>query len=321
MGAEPLLTVVVPVYNHGRYIEECLRSIAAQEVDFPMEVIVGEDCSTDDSRAVLRRLEPELPPNFTILYREQNLGAVGNGEDLYARARGRYLAPVEGDDFLLYPRKFQEQVDFLEAHPECVAAYNRCVVVGEDSRPNGEKYPDCPHDYYSLNEFFYWGLPGQSGTLVCRRVPYFSTRDEFMAMRQYGFYAGDRRNAFLFLTLGSVRCFQGRWSAYRHIRSGGSSHSATLRKDRRFAENEVGFGRTLVAYAELHGDEEARRVARLTCYRMRFRWCHGPNRVESLARVVRDALGEPAGRLACLTAPLRWYAGLLARVLQGRAII
>lgn len=317
----PLLSVVVPVYNHAPYIEECLRSIAAQEVSFPMEVLVGEDGSTDDTRVVLRRLEGELPACFTIIYRERNLGAVGNGEDLYARARGRYLAELEGDDFYLDPHKLQRQVDFLEAHPDYVACYTNCLVVGADSRPNGERYPECPHEDYSFREYFYWCLPGQTGTVVTRREEYLSSRAEFLRLRRYDAYAGDRRNSFVLLTRGRVRCIQERMSAYRHIRRGGSSHSATLRKDRRYAENEVGFGRTLVAYAELHGGPEALRVAKMTCYRMRFRWCHGPNRVEPARAVVRDALGEGGDALACLTAPLRWYAGLLARVLRGRAIV
>ena len=319
--AEPLLSVVVPVYNHAPYIEECLRSIASQRVDFPMEVLVGEDGSTDDTREVLRRLEPELPECFTIIYRERNLGAVGNGEDLYARARGRYLAELEGDDFYLVPDKLQRQVDFLESHPDYVACYTNCLVVGQDSRPNGERYPECPDDDYSFREYFYWCLPGQTGTVVCRREEYLSARQRFLDLRQFKAYAGDRRNSFVLLTLGRVRCVQEQMSAYRHVRKGGSSHSATIRKDRRFAENEVGFGRTLVAYAKRYGDAEALRTAKMTCYRMRFRWCHGPNRVESLGRVLKDALAEKDGRLACLTAPLRWYAVLLARVLRGRAIV
>lgn len=319
--AEPLLSVLVSVYNHEHFIEECLLSVAAQKVSFPIEVIVGEDCSTDGTREVLRRLETRLPETFTILYREHNLGAVANGEDLYARARGRYLADLEGDDFLTYPGKLQEQVDFLEAHPECSAVYHRCQVVGADSLPNGEKYPECPSDWYSFREFFFWGLPGQSGTLVCRTQDYLSARNRFMAMRQFDFYPGDRRNAFLFLTMGRVRCIQGRWSAYRHIRKGGSSHSANLCKDEAFARNEVGFGRTLVTYAERYGSAEALRTAKLCCYRMRFRWCHGRVRVESLGQVLRDALSEPEGRLGYVFSSVRWYAGLLARVLSGRAII
>lgn len=319
--AKPLLSVVVPVYNHAPYIEECLRSIIAQQVDFPIEVIVGEDGSTDDTREVLRRLEPELPEWFTVLYRERNLGAVGNGEDLYARARGKYLAELEGDDFYLYPRKLQEQVNFLESHPDYVACYTNCLVVGADSRPNGERYPECPDDDYSFREYFYWCLPGQTGTVVTRREAYLTSRARFLELRSYGAYAGDRRNAFVLLTQGRVRCIQERWGAYRHIRKGGSSHSATLRKDRRFAENEVGFGRTLVAYAERYGSPEALRTAKMTCYRMRFRWSHGPNRVERLSSVLRDALGERGGRFAFVTVSLRWYAGLLLRVLRGRAIV
>ncbi len=317
----PLLSVVVPVYNHAPYIEECLRSIAAQCVDFPMEVLVGEDGSTDETRAVLRRLEPELPDCFTIIYREKNLGAVGNGEDLYARARGRYLAELEGDDFYLDPGKLQTQVDFLESHPDYVACYTNCLVVGADSQPNGERYPECKDEDYSLREYFYWCLPGQTGTVVCRREEYLSARQRFLDLRQYQAYAGDRRNSFVFLTLGKVRCIQQQMSAYRHIRKGGSSHSATIKKNRAFAENEVGFGRTLVAYAERYGDAEALRVAKMTSYRMRLRWSHGPSRLESATSVLRDALSEKDCALACATASLRWYAGLLGRVLRGRAIV
>lgn len=319
--AEPLLSVVVPVYNHAPYIEECLRSIAAQEVDFPMEVIVGEDGSTDNTREVLRRIEPELPDHFKIIYREKNLGAVGNGEDLYARARGKYLAEIEGDDFYLYPHKLQRQVDFLESHSDYVATYTNCIVVGADSRPNGERYPECPDDEYSFREYFYWCLPGQTGTIVCRREEYLTSRQQFLDMRQFQTYAGDRRNSFVLLTQGRVLCFQERWSAYRHIRKGGSSHSANVRKDRSFAENEVGFGRTLVAYAERYGDAEAIKVAKMTCYRMRFRWSHGPSKIEGVGSVLRDALAERGMALSCATSSLRWYAGLLLRVLQGHAII
>lgn len=61
---EPLVSIIVPVYNHERYIERCLRGIAMQKCDFPFEVWIGEDCSPDGSREVLKRLEYELPDNF-----------------------------------------------------------------------------------------------------------------------------------------------------------------------------------------------------------------------------------------------------------------
>lgn len=316
----PFLSVVVSVYNHERYIAECLKSIAAQKTSFPMEVIVGEDCSTDGTRAVLRELESELPDYFTILYRSSNMGAVANGEDLYTCAKGKYLVDFEGDDYLLHEYKFQEQVDFLEAHPEYSAVFTNCLVVGADSRPNGEGYPECHEDEYSFHEFFLSCLPGHCGTLVCRREEYLQARNRFMSLKQFDFYPGDRRNAFLFLTMGKVRCFQEQWSAYRHVVEGGSSYSANLKKDRRFAENEVGFGKTLVAYALQTDNAEAVAIAKQTCYRFRFKWCHGKSKVEPLLTVLGDLWREDH-RLSLLLAPFKWYVGLAFRLLGGKTIV
>lgn len=318
---EPLVSVLVSVYNHERYIEECLRSIAAQKVNFAFEVLVGEDCSTDNTRVVLKKLEQELPSNFCILFREQNMGAVANGEDLYARAKGLYLVDFEGDDFFLSPNRLQMQVDLLEAHPEYSAVYSNCLVVDENSKPNGEKYPQCPAEFYSYDEFFYSCLPGQSGTLMCRREDYIAARERFMALKTYQFYPGDRRNAFLFLTMGKVYCIQENLCAYRHVVKGGSSFSANLEKGKQFARDEVAYGDTLLAYAERYADAEAVLAAKDNRYRFKLRWSHGARKVEPLGKVVKQIMAEDSHRLRFLLSPIRWYGGLLWRVLQGRSIV
>lgn len=312
----PMLSVVVATYNHRDFIAECLRSIAAQEVDFPMEVLVGDDCSPDGAAEVLRALANELPDTFTLFLRDKNLGAVANGADLYARARGKYLVDIEGDDFLIYERKFQKQVYFLEANPEYSAVYARCVVVGKDSRPNGEQYPECPYEEYSFKEFFYSRMPGQNATLMCRREQYLSARTEFMEMRDYAFYPGDRRNAFLFLVAGRVRCFQEEWAAYRHVAEEGSSYSATVSFDDAYARNAVGFGRTLVAYAKLHGDEESIRVAKKTYYRLYLKWARDERSSLRMADCLHELMAERKW-LLYLIAPLQWYAVLGFRALRG----
>lgn len=316
----PLLSIVVPVYNHAAYIEECIASILAQETSFPIEVLIGEDCSTDDTRAILKRLEATLPDYVTIFYRDENLGAVCNGEDLYSRATGAYLAELEGDDFYLDRHKLQKQVDFLEAHPEYVATYTNCRVVGADSQPTGEGYPECKDDDYSLKEYFYWCLPGQTGTVVCRRAEYLAARDSFLSMKSYRSYPGDRRNAFLLLTMGNVRCFQEQMGAYRHITTGGSSHSANIVRDEAFARNEVGFGETLVRYAQAFGSERALLTAKCTLYRMRFRWSFGPGKINSWRDILRDIAHEPSHRASCALAFPCWCIGLFWRLVRGRAI-
>lgn len=270
----PLVSIVVSVYNHSKYIEECLRGILMQKVNFDYEVWVGDDNSPDLTRDVLKKLAPEFPDNFHFVCRLQNLGAVGNGEDLYNRSTGKYMVDMEGDDFWLFDGKLQAQVDYLEQHPECSVTYTHCIVVGEDSKPNGEVYPQCPYETYTFNEFFYSRLPGQSCTLVCRREQYLNARDDFMDNKRYpGYYPGDRRNAFLYLVAGEVHVFQDEWTAYRHvIKKGGTSFASTVAFDDKYAINEVGYGQTLKEYAEKHGTPEAIKAAKMTYYRVFHKW-------------------------------------------------
>lgn len=313
----PLVSVVVTTYNHERYIEECLRSILAQKTTFSFEVLVGEDCSTDATPEVLGRLRPELPKNFHLFLREHNLGPVRNGEDLYARARGKYLASIEGDDFWLYEFKLQRQVEYLEAHPECSAVYSRCVVVGEDSQPNGEHYPQCPYERYSFKEYYYSRMPGQTGTMLCRREKYFSARDRFLENAEYSSYPGDRRNAFLFLCSGEVYCFQQEWSAYRHVISrGSSSFSSNVCFDDRYARDEVLFGKALVAYARRYSDDVAQSVAEKTYWRLYLKWAFDRRSAIGIVDCLRELLTTPH-RISHLLAPIQWYWVLGIRKLCG----
>lgn len=317
--AEPLLSVVVTVYNHRNYIEKCLRSIAMQKTDFDFEVLVGEDCSPDGTAEVIERLRPELPDYFNLICREKNMGAVANGADLFERVRGKYILNLEGDDFLLYDGKLQEQVEFLETHPDYSAVATNCIVVGEDSEPNGEKYPECIDDEYSFREYFYSCLPGHSGTIISHSQQFISSRNAFLEGAEYDFYPGDRRNAFTFLVAGKVKCIQKPYGAYRHVKKGGSSYSANIKRDARFARNEVLFGKALVTYAEKYGNAEAVSTAKQVYYKNRFRWCFGPSKYEGIGVIMSDLMKEDH-KLTLLTAPVRWVVVLLSRALRGRAI-
>lgn len=321
MEEQPLVSIVISVYNHSRYIEECLRGILMQKVNFPYEVLVGDDCSPDGTADVLRRLRPEFPDNFQFILREKNMGAVKNGEDLYARARGKYLVDMEGDDFWTYENKLQTQVDYLEQHPECSVAYTHCFVVGEDSKPNGEKYPQCPLETYTFKEYFYSRLPGQSGTLVCRREQYLSMRDEFMNMRHYGYYPGDRRNAFLYLVAGEVHVFQGEWTAYRHVvKKGATNYTSAVKFNDEYAKNEVGYGKTLFEYALLHGSPEAVKTAKKTYYRVFLKWALDKRSSVSMDDFWAELKKEPSGKVGLFFSHAQWCVVLGLRKLSGKAV-
>lgn len=132
----PAVTAIVLAYNHGRYIHQCLSSVLAEARDLPMEILVGDDQSSDDTGAIIARLAAEHPGRITCFRHEKRLGGTGNYKFLVARARGEFTAYLDGDDFWL-PGKIGAQLRFLEANPQCPAVYGNARVVDEEGRAQG----------------------------------------------------------------------------------------------------------------------------------------------------------------------------------------
>jgi glycosyltransferase involved in cell wall biosynthesis len=322
-ATNPLVSVVVPCFNAKATVKQTLDSIAMQKTDFEVQVLIGDDCSTDGTQDLLRSIQGNYPDGFEFLLRPQNMGERGNKncQDLLHRCRGKYMAILEADDFWTYDGKLQAQVDFLESHPDYVACYHHVTVVGADSKPNGEKYPECPKEEYDWNEFFLCSLPGQTGTSVYRREEFAHARDAFTSMQQYDFYAADRRNAFCLLTCGRIKCMPQTWGAYRHVKKGGSSYSANVRIDEDYARNEILFGRTCVMFAQSLGNPDAIEAAKLQYYRTYLKWTRRLPNATTFSRA--DCMSELRGeknRLRYRLCFIRWYATLGFRSLRGKGV-
>lgn len=221
------VSIYVATYNHEKYITQALDSILMQETQYSYEVFVGEDCSTDHTRQVLKKWEEKHPGIFTIFYREENMynKPVDNAMDLRMHCTGKYIIALEGDDFWTDPLKLEKQVSFLENHPEYYAVAHNCVVVGADGQPNGEQYPECKDEEYTLRHFASDIMPGQLATVLRRNYMRDTPEDE--AFLDFGVGAGDRNLYFLLRCRGKIYCMQEIMSAYRHITDMGSSYSAT----------------------------------------------------------------------------------------------
>lgn len=129
--AAVMLSVMVITYNHERYIRAALDSIVAQQTTFVMEVVIGEDCSTDGTRAVLLEYQARHPALIRLLLPERNLGVSQNWEATLQACRGKYIALLEGDDYWTSPHKLQKQVDFLEARPDFSLCFHGARVEYE----------------------------------------------------------------------------------------------------------------------------------------------------------------------------------------------
>lgn len=126
----PTVSVCVATYNQRHLIEACLRSILDQEVDADMQVLVGDDASTDGTSDVIRRLAEEYGPRLEHCLRNSNVGAATNMCELLSRTNGEFIARVDGDDYWL-PGKLARQLAYLRENPDCAAVYSNAITVGE----------------------------------------------------------------------------------------------------------------------------------------------------------------------------------------------
>lgn len=156
----PLVSVCIITFNHENYIRQCLEGVVMQQTDFPFEVVIGEDCSTDNTRRIVAEFEARYPGIIKPLYHTANVGGARNGyEFCYPRLTGKYIAICEGDDYWTDSNKLQKQVDFLEQHPEYVMCFHRVQSVDEnDKLLNGQEALNSIVSY-DPQEIFHISIP------------------------------------------------------------------------------------------------------------------------------------------------------------------
>lgn len=105
-------------YNHEKFIAEAIEGVVMQKTDFPFELVIGEDCSTDNTRAICIEYQKKYPDIIRLRLPETNQGMMLNWINNINSGRGKYIALCDGDDFWTDPYKLQKQVDFMEANPD-----------------------------------------------------------------------------------------------------------------------------------------------------------------------------------------------------------
>ncbi len=135
----PLVSVCVVTYQHARYIRRCLDSIVTQAVEFPFEVIVGDDASTDGTAEVVAEFAARYPGLLRVVAHPSNVGSSTNYRTVHRAARGSYVAHVDGDDACL-PGKLSAQVRALELDAAATAVFHRVAVLDAEGRETGEVF-------------------------------------------------------------------------------------------------------------------------------------------------------------------------------------
>lgn len=136
------VSIVTLVYNHAPFLRQCLDGFLMQQCNFEFEVLVHDDASTDGSADIIREYEARYPDIIKPIYQTENQysrGGLVNMRFNFPRARGRYIAMCEGDDYWTDPLKLQKQVDFLEQAPDFVLSFHNTGTVDENGNTILEK--------------------------------------------------------------------------------------------------------------------------------------------------------------------------------------
>lgn len=121
----PLVSVCMTTYNHEPYLAQAIEGVLAQQTSFEVELVLGEDCSTDQTAAICRDYVARYPDRIRLVTSECNVGWRANYRRTIAACRGRYVAICDGDDWWCDRHKLQLQVDLLESDPDCGMCFTR----------------------------------------------------------------------------------------------------------------------------------------------------------------------------------------------------
>ena len=141
LKSHPKVSVLMVTYNHERFIAQAVGSALAQVTSFPVEVVIGEDCSTDRTREILQEMQRTNRKKIRLLLHPKNVGGPANVAATFADCHGDYVAMLEGDDSWTDPCKLQKQVDALDAHPHWSACFHITRRVYTDSTRAPELFP------------------------------------------------------------------------------------------------------------------------------------------------------------------------------------
>ena len=138
---EPLVSVCTITYNHEAYLRQAIESVLAQQTSFDFELVIGEDCSTDQTREIALEYQKAHPDVVRVLRNTARLGAMKNFEHTLAACRSKYVAFLDGDDFWTSPQKLQRQVDVLEAHRDISVVFHPVHIVPEPEPGQARVFP------------------------------------------------------------------------------------------------------------------------------------------------------------------------------------
>lgn len=147
-AVKPQVSVCLFSYNYESYISAAIDSVLEQKTDFGIEIVVGDDCSTDRTREIVLEYRNRYPDIIQLSFNEQNIGGTRNWIKTMNAASGKYIALLDGDDYFIDNRKLQKQFDLLENATDANISFSSVKEVYEHKNEIDQEVT------FSQNEYF-----------------------------------------------------------------------------------------------------------------------------------------------------------------------
>ena len=245
-------------YNHKDYVERALMSVVTQETDFPFEVVVGDDCSTDGTQDILKSIAAKYPDKVKLNLRKENTGGrpTLNVYETTMKCEGEYLAYLEGDDYWTDTGKLQKQVDFLESHKEYIATTHALMMVDANSNEITDEETLSIGSLYkwsgdfTYNDYCYSGKwPGHYATLVSRNI-YKEAKYDYTILYRASDFTDDALILLFLLMQGDIFVMDDTMSAWRYIRKEGGTNWNSIAMARNIAKEDCYLSMTVMKWIE-----------------------------------------------------------------------
>lgn len=229
------INVVLITYNHEKYIAEALDSIVKQVTDFKFNIIVADDCSSDNTVEIIREFEKKTNVEFVYLDNSKNLGTRNNYKRAFEICDAEYIAIMEGDDYWTCNLRLQKMCTFLDTHKECAMVFNRYNVnSGEKSHVQPtvtDKWISGEYTLFTGYDLAYSNVIGNFSTSIYRRSAIRNLPADFYTIPGYDWITN-----ICISRMGYIGCLADVMSTYRIHDKGLWSGKKTKEKNKEIIE-------------------------------------------------------------------------------------
>lgn len=152
-SVNPLVSVAITTYNLEKWLRRTIDSVLEQQTTFPIEIVIGDDCSADDTLNIAHSYRERYPNLIRVLERSKNVGVQRNTWDTLEQCRGKYTAQLDGDDYWTDPEKLAIQVKMMESDPSISVCCHYVRMVSPTGELTQDKIPPSAPGRYGVEQF------------------------------------------------------------------------------------------------------------------------------------------------------------------------